>query len=216
MTDPNKEDMSYFEDYRKATTIPLGIITEIQYSLSDIDAIIRTIGANNFDYELYNNELKNIPIFEEHRLEQVQINLLGWLLNKYINPRALYYIDYRKLVELTTLAKVVLLTNNQGFIASLLGSYSDSNSNYMNVLVRHGINKDYIDELKPYFSFINLDAKDNVIKSTIETMVDQIVNYNWVHVGSVDPKYVTSKNEYLVMPDNINELMCEFIKFCVV
>lgn len=120
MTDPNKEDMSYFEDYRKATTIPLGIITEIQYSLSDIDAIIRTIGANNFDYELYNSELKNIPVFEERRLEQVQINLLGWLLNKYINPRALYYIDYRKLVELTTLAKVVLLTNNQGFIASLL------------------------------------------------------------------------------------------------
>lgn len=215
MTDPNKEDMSYFEDYRKATTIPLGVITEIQYSLSDTDRIIQTIGASSYDPLMYKEELKNIKVYEDNRLEKVQINLLGWMLNKYINPRALFYIDYRKLVELTLLSKVILLKNNHGFIGSLLGSYSDKSSTFMNVLVRHGISKDYIDELKPYFTFINLDNKENVIKTTIEEMVEQIVSINWIPVGNVDSRYVSSKDNYLIIPDNINELMCSFIKFCV-
>jgi hypothetical protein len=215
MTDPNKDDMSYFEDYRKATNITLGIVTEIQYALSDTSSIIKTLGISNFDEEMYRKELSNIGVFETNRLDKVQIVLLGWFLNKYINPRALYYIDYRKLIEINLLAKTILMRNGHGFIASLLGSYPDYNCNYMNVLVRHGMSKDYINRLKAKYPFTDLEAKDNIIKTTIEEVVDQITNNSWVLTGEYDPSYIGRDNRYLNVPDDINDIICNFIEFSV-
>jgi hypothetical protein len=209
-----KEDASYFEDYRKISAISIGTIVELQHALSDMPFIIQTLCPNNFDLVLYEKELKMIGDYNDYRLSKLQIYLLGWFLNKIINPRALYYIEYRKLVELTLFAKVTLLQNNQPFLAGIFGSYKTEESGYVNVVIRNTIGKHLISRLEKNYSFALHEVKQSVIEKTIAETSKEITSYLWKPIGYTNSiESVINSDGYLTIPNNLNDLICDYIDF---
>ena len=212
--DPNKDDISYFEDYRKTSSIPIGTVVEIQHALSNIESLINTLGYKNFDYALYEQELKNVPILMQQKTDNIQIYLLGWFLSRVINPRALYYIEYKKLVELLIFAKVVLLQNNQPFIALLLSSYKTTKGSYVNIIIRNNLNKALIKRLNAHYKFVMEDDKQSIIEKTITEISREIVYSLWIPVGVPKEHRAFLNNEgYLVIPNAINDTVCQFVEF---
>lgn len=213
VNDPTKEDISYFEDYRKTSDIPIGTIVEIQHSLSDNSFIINSINKP-FDINIYNREMERMHLMLNYRITDLQIYLLGWFLNRITNPRALYYIEYRRLVELMIIAKTFLLTNNLTFMGVLLGSFKAPEERYVNVLIKTSLNKAYLDRLKEEFKFVMDSSKQSVIEKTISEAIKEITDHTWVPTNSKEeyPEYINSKN-YLNIPSNISELLCEYVLF---
>ena len=212
--DPNKDDISYFEDYRKTSSIPIGTVVEIQHALSNIESLVHTLGYKNFDYALYEQELKNVPVLMQQKTDNIQIYLLGWFLSRVINPRALYYIEYKKLVELLIFAKVVLLQNNQPFIALLLSSYKTTKGSYVNIIIRNNLNKALIKRLNAHYKFVMEDDKQSIIEKTITEISREIVYSLWIPVGVPKEHKAFLNNEgYLVIPNAINDTVCQFVEF---
>lgn len=214
ISDPNKEDISYFEDYRKTSKIPTGTVVEIQHSLSDINSLVNTLGYTNFDFDQYNKELENVKFLMEKNIDKMQIFLLGWFLSKVINPRALHYIEFKKLIELMLFAKVVLLQNNHPFIAMLLSSYKTLEGNYVNIIIRNTLNKNLVKRLVPYFSYVMEEDKQSIIEKTITEVSREIVNNVWIPVGTPEQLAgVINSEGYLDIPGNINDIVCSYIEF---
>lgn len=212
--DNNKEDMSYFEDYRKTSNIPIGTVVEIQHSLSNIDFLINALGHSNFDHAAYERELQNVPILTKSKIDKTQTYLLGWFISKIINPRALYYIEYKRFVELCLFAKVVLMSNGHEFIGILLSSIRSKEATYVNVLIRNGVNKTLVKRLSEYYSFSIENDKQSVIEKTVSEISKEISNCLWVPVG--EPNQISrfiNKDGYLNIPNNINDVICSYIEF---
>jgi len=212
ISDPNKEDISYFEDYRKTSDIPLGTKVEIQHGLSNINSLVNSLGYFNFDYNAYQNELNNINIFAEKGIDKIQIYLLGWFLNKVINPRALFYIEEIKVIELLLFAKIALLSTNHKFIAMLLSSYKTKEGNFVNIIIRNSLNKNTIKRLNDHYSFIMEEDKQSPIEKTIMEISREIVNNIWIPVGNEDQlQGIINKEGYLDIPGNLNDIICNYI-----
>lgn len=214
VNDPNKEDISYFEDYRKTSDVPLGTKVEIQHALSNTKLLVKSLGYSNFDYDLYNKELNNINAIHEKGIDKIQIYILGWFLNKVINPRALFYIEEIKVIELMLLAKVALLQSNHKFIAMLLSSYKTVEGNYVNIIIRNSLNKNLIKKLNDHYSFTIDEDKQSPIEKTITEVSREIVNSLWIPIGSEEQLAgIVNKEGYLDIPNNINDIVCNFIDF---
>ena len=214
VNDPNKEDISYFEDYRKTSDVPLGVKVEIQHALSDIRSLINTLGYHDFDYNLYHEELNNVNILLEKGIDKIQIYILGWFLNKVINPRALFYIEQVKVIELMLFAKVALLQHDQTFIAMLLSSYRTEEGNFVNIIIRNTLNKNLIKKLHTHYSFVMEDEKQSPIEKTITEISREIVNNLWIPFGNPEQlKKVTNVEGYLDLPTNLNDILCSFVDF---
>jgi len=211
--DPNKEDISYFEDYRKTSVMPIGTIVELQHALSDMDFIIDRLGLGNFDRELYKEELKYVNSFSKNRIDKIQIYLLGWFISKIINPRALYYIEYKRLIELLIFSKVVLINNDQKFIAALMSSYKTDEPGYVTVVIRNSINKTLISKLTKNYSFVLSDSKQTIIEKTITEISKEITGKIWRPIGEL--KYLEDHitNGYLNIPNNLNSILIDYIEF---
>lgn len=214
INDPTKEDISYFEDYRKTSNIPIGTVVEIQHAISNIDFLVNALGHSNFDYDMYYKELENVKSLMDNRIDKIQIYLLGWFISKIINPRALYYIEFKKLVELMLFAKVVLMKNNQEFIATLLSSYKSKETNYINIIIRSGVNKTLVKKLNDYYNFTMEDDKQSVIEKTVSEVSKEIVNCLWVPVGDLNQvaPYV-NKEGYLIIPNTLNDIIVNYVEF---
>ncbi len=211
ITDATKEDISYYEDYRKNSEIAIGTAAEIQHALDDIHKQAEILGFKDFDYDAYAKELENIGVFMEHRLDKVQMFMLGWFLDRIINPRALYYIEYRKVIELLLFAKIALLQRGHHFIAMLLSSYR-SDSNYVNVIIRNTLNKTLSKKLEAHYKFMIEEGKVSNIEQTITEVSREITNNLWVPIGTESQlNNIINKEGYLDIPNNINDVVCAYI-----
>jgi len=216
VNDPNKEDISYFEDYRKNTEVPLGIKVEIQHALSNPQMLLNGLNISSFDYERYNEEIKNINLFLTTRIDKLQIYILGWFLSKIINPRALFYIENKKVMELLIFAKVVLIQEGYPFIALLLSSNKTNEGNFVNIIIKNTIDKELLESLKQYYTHVTDEEGITVIEKTISEVSREIVNTVWKPIGNTNglDSYI-NKEGYVVIPNNINDLVCQFVKFVV-
>lgn len=214
INDPNKEDISYFEDYRKTSNIPIGTVVEIQHAVSNIEFLVNALGHSNFNFDMYQKELENLPLLMKNKIDKIQIYLLGWFISKIINPRALYYIENKKLVELLLFAKTVLLNNDQTFIATLLSSYRSKENNYINIIIKTSVNKTLAKRLSKNYKFIIEDEKQSVVEKTITEISKEIVSCLWVPIGVNEKatKFV-NKDNYLIIPNNINDIVVDYVEF---
>ena len=214
--DPSKEDISYYEDYRKTSNIPLGTIVEIQYAISDTTKLVKELGYANFNYEQYMKELEYSKFLYEHKLDKVQIFLLGWFMNKVINPRALYYIEYKRLIELATLAKVILINNNHKLLGAFMTSFKISSNMYINSSIKNTVSKENVKKLSEIFKFFVVDDKEIAfINDAIITTANEINNASWIAVG--DKSYlegIVSDRNILMIPYNLIDLIVDFVVFC--
>lgn len=214
VNDPSKEDISYFEDYRKTTNIPIGTVVEIQHALSNVESLVHTLGYTDFDYDLYNKELENVKFLMSKKIDETQIYLLGWFLNRIINSRALYYIEFRKLLELMIFAKVALLKRNHKFMAMMLSSYKSTENNYVNIVMKNSLNKASLKRLSQSYNFTIEDDKPSIIEKTILEISREIINSTWIPIGTKDQlEGIVNNDGYLDIPSNINDLICNYIEF---
>ena len=209
-----ENDASYFEEYRKTSDISIGTVIELQHALSNTEAIVNSLGYTDFDYDLYDRELKNyLPEFLATNPSKLQIYLLGWFLGGFINPRALSYIEARKVAELLLLAKVVLLQQEHFFMAMFLSSYRTDFTTHINVIVKNVLDKNLVAELKDSYSYIMGGDKTSIIENTITETGKEMSNSVWVPIGL--PKgmeNLISQEGYLLIPSDINDQICKYIK----
>lgn len=214
--DPKKEEQSYFEDYRKTSDVSLGTIVEVQHFLNDIDMIIRELKLEEyFNYEQYNEELNYSFKLSKTRFNKTQIFLLGWFLHKYINPRALFYIENKKVIELLTLANIVLWNSGNRFLATLLTSSVNEDSNYVNSILKYSINKDDLAKIQPYYTF-SIDKEKNVIENTILEVAKEINNYIWTPNTTIEKRNTYNNSQTtnnLIIPMNLVSQLCDYVQF---
>lgn len=212
--DASVDDMSMFENYRKTSNIAIGTVMEIQHALSSVDQLLLGLGNPNFNHQLYQEELKNLSKFLEFTIDDLQTYLLGWFLNKIINPRALFYIEYRKLAELILFAKVVLLGEGHTYVATLLSSYKSHDQNLMSVVIRNTVNKQTVEALSPYYHFVQDEGKMSVVEKTISELSKEISNSLWIPIGSPEQlKLVSMMGQHLETPSNLNEIMFNYVQY---
>jgi hypothetical protein len=209
-------DLAYFEDYRKTSDVPIGIVVEIQHSLSDVNALLQALQKTQFDFERYNQEMNQIKLYLDRPLSNIQIYVLGWFMGKIINPRALYYIEPRKLTELMIFARCVLIQDGHFFMASFLGSQLSDSGNVVNVMIRNTLNKSLIKSLAVNFKFSMEDEKLSVIEKTLTEASREITNSLWSPIleKSFHPG-VSTINNFLEAPTNINEIVFNYIRYCI-
>lgn len=209
-----REDYSYFEDYRKTTTIPIGTVVEIQHALSNLYKLASDLGLEDFDFKLYEQELKHIGKLTEERPANVQIYLLGWFLHKVINPRALFHLENRKIVELLIFAKVALLNTNQSFIGIFLTSLRGDESQFMNIVIRNTLNKHLISELRPHFRYVMGEERGSVIESTISEIAKEMSNSVWNPVGTLgNTRGVVTEEGYIDLSSNVNDIVTSYVAY---
>lgn len=212
---PNNSDVSYFEDYRKTSDIPIGTVVEIQHSLSKVEQLVQDLGLTEFDYDRYYKEVNNIKQYLDRPLTNIQIYILGWFLAKIINPRALYYVEPRKLTELMIFTRVNLIKDKQYFVAAFLGSQRSTETNIVNVMIKNTLNKSVLKRLAENYNFSMEDDKVSAIEKTISEASREITNSLWVPILDVSfhPE-VNIMNGFLEVPGSINELMYNYVSYC--
>lgn len=211
---PAKDDISYFEDYRKTSNIPIGTVVEIQHSLSDIHFLVQAVGEASFDYKAYDMEMKNIGQYMDFKLDKTQIYLLGWFMNKIINPRALYYIEYRKLVELMLFAKVILMAHGHNYVALVMSAKKTADPGYLSVVIKNSMNKNSVKKLSASYNFTIEDEKQSVVEKTMLEVSKDISNVTWIAMGTPEQlTKVSTIGGYLETPSNLNELILDYVEF---
>lgn len=214
--DPKKEDLSYFEDYRKTSDVTLGTIVEIQHFLNNSGLIVRELKLEPYFTEAeYNEELNYSFRLSKQRVTKIQIILLGWFLHKYVNPRALFYVENTKIIELLTLANVALWNAGHKFVALLLTANIDDGSNYINSTVKYSFNKSDIAQLKTNYSMA-IDDNKNILESSILEVVKEISAYIWTPNTTLEKRNnhnETNNVKNLNIPNNLISQLCDFISF---
>lgn len=212
--DTGREDHSYFEDYRKTTSVAIGTVVEIQESLNNVHYLAQDLGYPNFDFETYYKEVGNVNLLLQQPPENVQIYLLGWFLSRAINPRALFYIEKRKIAELCVFAKVALKDTPHMFIGTLLCSVKQPDAKYLNLLIRNTLNKQLLKHIRRHYTFAMEDEKLSVIERTITEAGREITNSIWKPVGESSVlSGILTQEGYLEIPTNINDVLCSYVDF---
>ena len=209
-----KEDISYFEDHRKTSSVSIGVIVEIQHALSNLEHLIQGLGIVNFDYAQYEVELQNISKMLNANIDKRQIDLLGWFLSRVINPRALHYVEFRKLVELMLFAKVVLLQDGHTYMGMLMSSSKSNETSYLNIMISNTVSKKMLKRLLPYYGFVMEEEGVSVVEKTISEMSRSLSNSLWVPIGSHDQlAKVGTTRGFLSVPGNLNEVVFNFVAY---
>lgn len=211
----SEEDYSYFENFRKTSSLPQGTIIELQYALSNPVAIVTGLGydPNQFDWGLYEEELQNLVVFMSEPVDEIKVYLLGWFLKNFVNPRALFYIEQRKIVELLMLAKTCMFMSGQDFIGTFLISKHDPHSSFINhtVSAKSSLSKPLLTRLESMFTY-SIDIKGPTYEKSIVEFGKQITNMAWKPVGRFQSRYV-NKDGYLIAPSNVNEVLVDYVEF---
>ena len=167
--------------------MPIGTVVEIQMALNDPVLLARDLGYHDFDFDLYYRDLENIGPLLKGQIDTIQIYILGWFLGRTINPRALFYLERRKIAELLIFAKTALIHSNHALIGLLLGSVRSPETKYINVVMRNTLKPQLVQNLRRHFRFAmqetRADKKDSVIERTISEICKEIINSIWMPVG---------------------------------
>jgi hypothetical protein len=215
----NGEDISFFEDYRKTTDIPLGTVVEIQYAMGEVGKIVKCLGVEEyFSEEFYARELVHSKDMLDYSLDDTQIYLLGWFLSKYDDPRSLFYIEAMKVVELLTLARVVLWNRGHHFISLLMTSCKgNGEASTMNISSKTTLSPEMQDALsKKYSFFYSKEARDNEIEEAILAILDRIQNCTWFTNADINDVLAYNKdsrkgNRKLSIPSNLADVLAAYI-----
>lgn len=211
-----REDHSYFEDHRKTSTVAVGTFVEIQESLSDPAYVANILGYPDFDFETYYKELSTVNEILKQPPENIQVYLLGWFLSRAVNPRALFYIEKRKIAELRVFAKVALMNTRHSFIGALICSLKQPDAKYINILIRNSLNKQLMKRLKRHYQFAMEDDKQSTVEKAIMEVGREITNNIWLPTGNPEQyKGITTPEGFLEIPSNINDVVCAYVDFAL-
>lgn len=206
-----KDSRSRLECYQLITDLGMDDVAYIEHAIKGL-----IIDSDDFNYELYASELKNMAKFMQSRVEGTRLDLTGWLLASIIDPRSMHLdLNQRRVVELILMAKVHLMSTKHTFIATLLGSVIDEEASFINnVNVKGTLSPKLIERLNSMFEYKIMDGNTPVIVKEIIEKSKQIGNYTWRAYGHVDGRYVNNDG-YLIPPNDIGEALVDFVEYMI-
>lgn len=211
------DEYAYFENFRKTTDLSPGTLEELRFALSSDTNILRGLGIDpsTYDWDMYRSEIANIGVYMDTPVEPIKIYLLSWLLNSNIHPKAIFLLENRRTVELLLLSKVLLLQNNQPYIASVFSSIHNPNANFINVgvTVRNNLSKAVSERLAKLYRFY-IDDRGPTYEKPILDFSKQLVNKTWDVHGFTPQEFVNSKG-YLNTPNNVSDLLVDYVEFII-
>ncbi len=194
----------------------MGTFVEIQESISDPAYVANILGYPDFDFETYYKELSTVNEILKQPPENIQVYLLGWFLSRAVNPRALFYIEKRKIAELRVFAKVALMNTRHSFIGALICSLKQPDAKYINILIRNSLNKQLMKRLKRHYQFAMEDDKQSTVEKAIMEVGREITNNIWLPTGNPEQyKGITTPEGFLEIPSNINDVVCAYVDFAL-
>lgn len=213
-TGGDREDHSYFGDHRKTTDLPIGRVTEIQYAISDPVKLAQGLGFTDFDFKLYQQELKHVQELIDNPTDYIQQYMLGWLIAPMVNPRSVFHIERRKVAELRIFAKVALLNTEQAYIGLFLASYQSTDIQAINPITRTTVNRAIFDTVKDRYKWVVREDKASEIEEIIPEVSKVISNYAWVPVGNMGTAGSLLTAEGLLdVPNNINDIVTKYVAY---
>lgn len=211
----DREDYSYFEDYRKTTNIPIGTVVEIQDALSDYESLAYNLGYVNFDFKHFREELKQAGQLSHTQADKVQLYVLGWFLHKVINPRALFHVDNQSVTELRLFMKTALLPTDQAFIGLFVSSILTEDDSYTNTnVIRNTLHKATVERLMVNYKHLADDNGPSIVENLISAVGKEINSAVWKVYGDIGGHSNLVTNEgYLEIPSNINDVITSYIDY---
>ena len=126
------EKLSTLESDKIKHTLSVGQISEIELMVDNVYEV---------GYKLHpginTEELKKALVTSEklisYNISTVQITILKWLIKPIISPRAIDYLNKKKITELLGVAQAVLWAKDHKYLALLITSYLDSSDSSFNI-----------------------------------------------------------------------------------
>ena len=209
----DEDGKSTFDEFRQTPSVSQGVIAEMQLAL---DGVLDFYWPDFTEHEKlkYESEIGTTTyILQQQPQHHVQIVLLGILLNKYAPYQVLSYLEERKILELLTLAKIIMWRNGHTFLSVLMTSYSTTRTDLPVVLsAKTSVSKSAIEPILSRYSFVAADGRVPVIEETISEMAKSIVSTTWIPTASTEElNAIKSPSNYLAIPPNLVELIIKFV-----
>jgi len=175
--DPKKEDMSYFEDYRKTTDVPLGVSVEIEFFLKDHRSLVDNLCLGMYYNEHRFHETRRA--LAEHLSKHpnpIQFKLLGWFLNRYINHRAVRHLSKSTIITNMALMSSLMWEAGEHFISLLMTSNSVREDHPSTMFTKTTLSSKNREDLATKFSYY---SKNDILESSICSLAKEITHYKW-------------------------------------
>lgn len=179
---------SFAENYHITTELSAGQLAELEYCVSDVNALADKL-APSMSKEFLNNCVMHAYELLSFSINDPQIRLMQWILKPVIPPKGILYVPEPTRIKMLGLTQAVLYHRGHKYLSLLTTSrpvevggmpvVSDRDS-------RIGFTQENIDNLIKYYPFKtpNWEKQKDIkqqyaIFKTIEIMVDGISRFNW-------------------------------------
>jgi len=161
--------------------------------------------------ELLDIFLKTEKQFLNMDLEDIQINILSWILSPIINYNVLNYIYKENMIRLVMLARAWLWHYEHYYLSAFLGSIKIEEEN-LTIFIdgKSRINKDIKESLEYYYpcnKIIHSKKQNNNTNPIIDVLnntSNEIYNNNWLYIGPKDDIILEKIEQYDPENDFLN------------
>lgn len=225
---PNSDDKeSMVESYRILSKLPAGIEVELDFSVNDMDTLIKQIPVT-FNPEETNKVLisKDILIhamefcnkLNTHEVDILQIRIIACIFKNVIDPRGIEYVRIESIINMFALGFTYLWGLGFKHLALVLSSYVDNSKNdvvYINMTSnRSRITPELKEELNIYFPLkrvVNADTNVNIVEEKINALANEINNKKWIALARKEYLNEINVSSSNFIPGDIKIHLTEFI-----
>lgn len=201
----DEDKTSTLEQYNTITSnLAPGHIVEINWYYGNVYKICKKF-YSDVPIKLVDRFSSNCNVLLDREISYPQRVLVGWVLKKALDPRAIPYMSKKTLVGMIALAAAVLWKNDHKYLSLLLSGFkrikSDNDDVIALVEFKSRISKDLKEELIIYYPFHNLMRTTNdqntvnPILGAINILSNEIFNNIWVTTGTKD-MVIETQGEY--------------------
>jgi len=183
------EKESIVESYRMTVSVAPNIPIELNWSLEDTDDIFKLLNLNP-DKEIFEDATEFCKIFLDRSISIEQEILLTYIFKDVITPLGIKYLNIESIYNLMRVGFTWLWMNNHNYLALLLGSVVNTNTDDGVLQVNITVNRSRLPiELKeelqywfPYERVINKTTTANEAEEAITKLTNEMYGQDWHYI----------------------------------
>lgn len=180
--DTNEDNkISVLEKYKIKTDISLEDIVELEYSVQDLDNIVRILTVAPEAQTMLDNALKTSSSLLHSKIPDASIRLLQWTFKPVISPRGIMYLSKITLVKLLAALETVLWCRGHKQLALLATCKREVTDDYVQVVSidnRNRVPDEYLVELEKLYPFsrtLRVSKSSKVSSNYISDTIDSYI-----------------------------------------
>lgn len=220
--------ISTLERYKIKSTLSLGDVVSLEYSINDIENVARRL-CYNVDPNILARSLQTSEELLNVNLLDPQITLLRWVFKPVISPKGLMYLPKRHIVKALGALEAVLWARGHHYLALLSTSYCRVYENEMIVSPVDSIRRisdesiERITELYPYQRATNsktvtrdgrtVNKEVNLAIRSIDILTENLNMFSWKATASEEliRQVFNSNNRSIPVVPNIKQLLADLV-----